>query len=167
MSVVHPVPNAVRHIEDRASKLFNFNEIRIMELLENIQYGLGYIFTTFIAGVTLDYVFPSYDEKKETQTLFLEIVVQAILLIIAAFYVRKIVKIMPFMFVLNLDIDGDGRIPRYRPYESTEFQGELMMGVIFISSQRNLIKKVELLSDRLYKYLFNVEREDQVGEAGV
>ena len=67
---------------------------------------------------------------------------------------------------LNLDIDGDGRIPRYRPYESTEFQGELMMGVIFISSQRNLIKKVELLSDRLYKYIFNVEREDQVGEAG-
>ena len=156
--MIHPVADAMHHIEDRTTKLFNFNEVRIMELLENIQYGLGYIFVTFFAGVTLDYIFPSYDEKKETHVIFLETVVQCILLIVAAFYVRKIVKIMPFMFVLNLDTNGDGKIPRYRPYESTEFQGELMMSVIFISSQLNLMKKVDLLSSRLYKYLFNVER---------
>jgi len=33
-----------------------------------------------------------------------------------------------------------------------------MMGVIFIASQLNLIKKVELLSERMYKYLFSVNR---------
>lgn len=159
MSIVHPVPDAIDHIKSRTEKLFNFNEIRVMELLENVQYGLGYIATAFIAGISLDYLFPIYNKEKETRDLFIEIVAQCILLIIAAFYVRKIVKIMPFLFVINWDIDGDGRIPKYKPYESTEFQGELMMGVIFLSSQINLMKKVELLSERVYKYIFNVERE--------
>jgi len=158
MSIIHPVPNAVKYIESRTEKLLRFNEVRIMELLENIQYGVGYIVTTFLAGVTLDYIFPLYNEETPTENLIFEIVFQSILLIIAAFYIRKLVKIMPFLFVINFDVDGDGRIPKYKPYESTEFQGELMMGVIFIASQLNLIKKVELLSERMYKYLFSVNR---------
>ena len=158
MSIVHPVPNAIKYIESRTEKLLRFNEVRIMELLENIQYGVGYIVTTFLEGVNLDYIFPLYNEETATENLIFEIVFQSILLIIAAFYIRKLVKIMPFLFVINFDVDGDGRIPRYKPYESTEFQGELMMGVIFIASQLNLIKKVELLSERMYKYLFSVNR---------
>jgi hypothetical protein len=40
-----------------------------MELLENIQYGVGYIVTTFLAGVTLDYIFPLYNEETPTENL--------------------------------------------------------------------------------------------------
>ena len=83
----------------------------------------------------------------------MEIIFQIIALIIGAFYIRKIVKIMPFLFVINYDIDGDGRIPKYRPYQSTEFEGELMMGLVFIASQKNLLNKIDLISDRLYAYL--------------
>jgi hypothetical protein len=153
MSIVHPVPNAIEHIQDRTQKLFNFNEVRIMELLENVQYGLGYMGLAFIIGVSLDYVFPKYDEEQDTRQVILEIALQIVLLIVGAFYIRKIVKIMPFLFVINFDIDGDGRIPKYRPYESTEFEGELMMGLVFVASQRNLLNKIDLVSERLYAYL--------------
>lgn len=153
MSLIRPVPDAIEHIHDRASKLFNFNEVRIMELLENVQYGLGYMSLAFIIGVALDYIFPKFDNEQETHQVVMEVTLQIILLIIGAFYIRKIVKIMPFLFVIQFDIDGDGRIPKYRPYESTEFEGELMMGLVFVASQRNLLNKIDLISDRLYTYL--------------
>ena len=153
MSIIHPVPNAIDHIQDRTQKLLNFNEIRVMELLEIVQYGLGYMGLAFIIGVSLDYLFPRFDEEQDTHQVLIEIILQIILLLIGAFYIRKIVKIMPFLFVVNFDIDGDGRIPKYRPYESTEFEGELMMGLVFVASQRNLLNKIDLISTRLYAYL--------------
>ena len=69
MSIIHPVPNALEHIQERTQKLLNFNEVRIMELLENIQYGLGYMGLAFIIGVSLDYLFPKFDEEQDTRVV--------------------------------------------------------------------------------------------------
>ena len=151
---ISPDVNSYTYFMDRLQKLFNLNEVRIMELLEVVQYGALYLITTFIAGVSLDYLFPKYDAKKDTKRILAEVFLQSILLIISAFYVRKIVKLCPFMGVVNIDLNGDGRIPKYRPYESTEYMGEMMMSVIFISVQMNLLRKVNELSTRLYTWIY-------------
>ncbi len=153
-----PEADYKKHIQERIRSLFLFDEIRVMELLETVQFGIGYLVVGFFAGTLLDYSFPNYKEDVETKTLFLEVLFQGILLAIAVFYVRKIVKIMPFMFALNTDINGDGRIGKYHPYLATEYSGEVMIAVVMLGAQFNLIKKLDLLSRRLYKWLYNEEK---------
>lgn len=132
-----------------------------MELLETIQFGLGYLIVGFLAGTTLDYAFPHFKEDISTKELFFEVLLQGILLAIAVFYVRKIVKIMPFLFVLGTDINGDGRVDKYHPYLATEYSGEVMIALVMIGAQFNLIKKIDLLSRRLYRWLYNEEKTVQ------
>jgi hypothetical protein len=149
------------HIHERIRSLFLFNEVRLMELLETVQFGIGYLVVGFIAATILDYSFPHYKEDISTEELFLEVLLQGILLAITIFYVRKIVKIMPFLFMLNIDINGDGKIDKYSPYLASEYGGEVMIALVMIGGQFNLIKKLDLLSRRLYKWLYNQEKKVQ------
>ena len=160
-SLITPEKGYKQHIQERIRSLFLFNEVRVMELLETIQFGVGYLVVGFVAGTILDYTFPGYKEDIETKTLFFEVLLQGILLAISVFYVRKIVKIMPFLFVLNTDINGDGKIDKYHPYMATEYSGEVMIALVMIGAQFNLIKKIDLLSRRLYKWLFSEEKTIQ------
>jgi hypothetical protein len=158
---ITPEKGYKQHIQERIRSLFLFNEVRVMELLETIQFGIGYLVVGFLAGTILDYSFPHYKEEISTQELFLEVLLQGVLLAIAVFYVRKIVKIMPFMFVLGSDINGDGKVDKYHPYMATEYSGEVMIAVVMLGAQFNLIKKLDLLSRRLYRWLYNEEKKVQ------
>ena len=158
---ITPEKGYKQHIQERIRSLFLFNEVRVMELLETIQFGIGYLVVGFIAGTILDYSFPHYKEDISTRELFIEVLLQGVLLAIAVFYVRKIVKIMPFLFVLNSDINGDGKVDKYHPYMATEYSGEVMIAVVVLGAQFNLIKKLDLLSRRLYKWLYNEEKTVQ------
>ena len=158
---ISPEPEYKQHMQERIRSLFLFNEVRVMELLETIQFGIGYLFVGFTAGTLLDYSFPNFKEDIDTRTLFLEVLLQGILLAVAVFYVRKIVKIMPFLFVLNADINGDGKVDKYHPYLASEYGGEVMIAVVMLGAQFNLIKKLDLLSRRLYKWLYSEEKTVQ------
>jgi hypothetical protein len=160
-TIISPEKGYKQHIQERIRSLFLFNEVRIMELLETLQFGIGYLVVGFIAGTLLDYTFPHYKEDIETKTLFFEVLLQGVLLAISVFYVRKIVKIMPFVFVLHKDINGDGKIDKYHPYQATEYSGEVMIALVLIGAQFNLIKKIDLLSRRLYRWIYNEEKTIQ------
>jgi hypothetical protein len=160
MFTVKPDPRALEHVRERSQKLFLTNDIRLMELLESIQYGVAYLIVGFSVGVILDYSFPAYDEKVSTRNLFLEVALQCLLLIIFTFYLRKLVKVMPFLFML--DFTGSGRVS-YKPYEAEEYGGEIMIALVFLGAQFNLIKKLDLLSRRFYKWLYDEEKA--VGES--
>jgi hypothetical protein len=160
MLSIKPEPHALEHIRERSQKLLLTNEVRLMELLESIQYGIAYLFIGFGVGVTLDYSFPAYDEKTKTSILFLEVALQCLFLIILTFYLRKLVKIMPFLFMV--DLKGTGRVS-YRPYEAEEYGGEVMIALVFLGAQFNLIKKMDLLSRRFYKWLYDEEKT--IGES--
>lgn len=156
---ITPEKGFKQHIQERVRSLFLFNEVRVMELLETVQFGIGYLVVGFFGGTLLDYSFPHFKEDIETKRLFLEVLLQGILLAITVFYVRKIVKIMPFLFVLNTDVNGDGKIDAYHPYQATEYSGEVMIALVVVGAQFNLIKKIDLLSRRLYKWIYGEEKK--------
>lgn len=145
-STLGPLQYSIQRIEN----LIRLNDIRIMELLESVQYGLGYVCMGFFAGVLNDFFYPRFDETKQTIWVFLEVLAQCITCIILVFYVRKIVKIMPFAFHIS---------DKYHPYKSTEYSGELMISIVFIGSQFNIIKKIELLGRRLYNVTTGEQKE--------
>lgn len=148
------------HVRERTEKLLLRNDVRVMELLESIQFGIAYLVVGFAVGVGLDYSFPAYNETVKTSTLFLEISLQCLLLIVSTFYLRKLVKIMPFLF--TIDMAGTGK-SSYKPYQVEEYGGEVMIALVFLGSQFTLIKKLDLLSRRFYKWIYDEEKA--VGES--
>lgn len=152
-SFVHPEKKALDHIEERVRSLLRFDMIRIMQLLESLQFGMGYLIIGFIIGISLDWSFPVYSEDEKLSKVFKDVVFQSILLIIAVFYSRKIVKIMPFLFVIGQD--GN----KYKPYQASEYSGEIMISLALIGTQFNLVKKLDFLSRQIYQFFFNEERK--------
>ena len=130
------------HFISRVRKLFNLNTIRINEIAEIIQYTILYGIVAFYVGTWINATFPHFDKSKSTTELMLEVLGETIILTICVFYIRKLVKIVPFIFHLP------GK-QAYNPYLSTEFHGEIVISVIFITLQTNLVKKLEELSKRI------------------
>jgi hypothetical protein len=154
-----PDKHASEYFQERVDKLIRINEVRIMELLESFQYGIGYIVICFFLGVSLDFLFPKFDEKKDVLLIFGEVVLQCLSLILFVFYGRKLVKIMPFLFHFNRAIFGGSSVPKYRAYESTEYEGEVVIGFVLVATQTNLLKKIDLLSRELYNLMYHDERD--------
>jgi hypothetical protein len=124
---------------------------RLYHILESLQYGILYLIAAFIGGVGLDFTFPHADDTKTTGEIFREVTLQCLLLILVVYFVRYCVKSVPILFPV-----GPGS--SYVPYQTAEFDGEMMMGLVFLSSQLNLLQKISTLSHRLYEYLFDEER---------
>lgn len=160
MLTIGPEDHAMEHVRERSQKLFLNSDIRAMELLESIQYGILYLVLGFGSGVALDYAMPSYNEQVKTSTLFLEVALQSLLLIVITFYLRKLIKIVPFLFVIGFP--GSGK-SSFKPYQSEEYGGEVMIALVLLGAQFNLIKKLDLLSRRFYKWLYDEEKA--VGES--
>jgi hypothetical protein len=115
-------------------------------MLESVQYGILYLFAAFFGGVSLDFSFPHYDPKKPIDIIFREAILQSILLVLIVIVIRFFIKKVPILFPTPFN---------YIPHRVPEFNGEMMMGFIFLGCQINLIQKIDFLANKLYNYLFD------------
>ena len=121
----------------------------VYSILEALQYGALYCLSAFAGGVGLDFTFPRFKKETPTHELLREVVFQSLALIVVVFFIRLMIQQVPVLFP----------VPRgYVPYETAEFNGEMMMGLVFLSSQVNLLAKIDELSKRLYKYYYAEEK---------
>ena len=153
-----PENGALKTFKMRLVSLFRFDEIRVMQIMENIQYGLIYFVLGFAFGTLIDSVFPAFDEKAPVENTVIEVILQTISVIIVVFYIKKIAKIIPFMFVLNWDLNGDGHVSPYKPYRSMEYNGNITIGLVLLGSQFNFIKKIDLISRDIYSRYMNLDK---------
>ena len=130
--------------------------------MEIFQYSIIYFVFGFILGSTLDTLFPQFDEKKDINSVIVETIGQLISFAILIFYVRKIVKLIPFLFVINWDLNGDGKVGKYKPYSTNEYEGELTIGIVVVASQINLIKKIDLLCREFQSKVQGIERKSSL-----
>jgi hypothetical protein len=121
-------------------------------ILESIQYGILYMVAAFLGGVGLDFSFPHYDPKKPVDEIRREVIYQCIMLVLVVILVRSIVKSVPFLIPVPKGLN-------FIPYKTAEFNGEMMMGFVFLGCQLNLIQKLDFLAGRLYIWLFDEERK--------
>lgn len=152
---------AARHFKERLASLLKMDEVRVMTLLEALQYSLLYALLGYLTGSGLDAVFPVFDEKKPIKDVVFEVIGQTLAFVLLIFYVRKIVKLVPFLFVVNWDLNGNGRVPKYRSYETTEYGGEITIALVLIASQMNLLRKIDLLSRQLYAMMTGTDKRKE------
>jgi hypothetical protein len=124
----------------------------IYKSLESLQYGFLYLVAAFLGGIGLDFTFPRYTKDRETGRLIGEIIGQCLALVLVVILIRHIIQNIPLLF----PILGSGH--RYMPYGTNEFNGEMMMGLVFLSSQLNLLAKIDDLAKRIYFAVFNEEK---------
>ena len=150
--------HAVKHINTQIKNLFQMDDVRLMEILESVQFGLGYLIVGFFIGTILDYSFPNFDDNTPVRTVFLEVLFQSLAIIVLVFYVRKLVKIMPSVFDLHF-LSKSGKV-KFRPYTTTEYSGELMISLAIIGAQFHLIRKLDFLSKKLYEFIYKRKRHE-------
>jgi hypothetical protein len=139
------VPGAAKHFEQGMDDLMRLDKGRLNELLEIVQYGAAYCITAFVASSALNLFFTPYSESVSTGRLAAEVIWELLLNVITIYYLRLFVKAMPALHLVGARNDA---------YKTTEFNGEVAIGIIFIGVQFRLIKKLDLLANRLYKIFF-------------
>lgn len=139
------VPGAATHFERGLEDLVRFDKGRMNELLEIVQYGTVYCITAFVASSGLNLLFTPYSEKVSTGRLAAEVIWELLLNVITIYYLRLLVRSVPALHLVGARNDA---------YKTTEFNGEIAISIIFIGVQFRLIKKLDLLANRLYKIFF-------------
>lgn len=137
------------YFEQRLESLLATDSIRFMQLFEILQYGFLYIVVSFLIGSFLDTLFSEPKETTPTVQLLTETTLQSLLFVLSVFYIRKLVKLVP----LGIHTKG------YRPYETTEYSGEIAIAVVLIATQFGLLKKIDILSHRFYKDFLGLEKK--------
>ncbi len=154
---IGPEPDAYKHFIEHLGSLTQFDIIRFNELLELIQYNVIYCISAFIGGFSINAIFPEYDETVSIGRLSLEIIGELLALVLVVFYIRRFVKTIPFLFHLT----GSG--PNgFKPYLTTEYQGEIALGIIFVGVQFRLIRKLALLANKLGNAIFKSKTVNEV-----
>ena len=142
---------ASEYMSKRLDNLIATDKNRLMQVLELIQYSFLYFFVAFVTGTMMDNIFPDYDPKETSTQIIVEVLTQSILTIIVAFYIRKLVKIIPFAFVIK----GSKFIPGL----TSEYHGDMMIGaIVFVSVQVNLLRKINELGVRSYNQMTGKHR---------
>ena len=118
--------------------LFKFNKTRINEILEIIYYGTIYMILSYSLGHFLNNIFPKLDKTKTNHELILEILLQGIATALCVFYIRKIAHLLHLPFSFG----------RFAKNKTTEYEGEVMISIVFIATQVNVIDKITWLSNK-------------------
>jgi hypothetical protein len=128
----------IKHIERGANDLVKFDKGRFSQILEIIQYSILYAFAAGLFGLLLERIFPVPDETKQTHIILFEVLAQCVMSALSVFYLRKIVKIVPFILESGT----------YKTHNVDEYNGEIMIAIVFVGIQKNLITKIEILRNR-------------------
>lgn len=135
------------------NSLLKFDSIRILKLLEMIQYSIiGFILTLLIGNIINDIFFYEYDVQTLTNFQLINyILIELIIIVIVVYYIRKIVLIFPFFF-MNIN-------KKYIPSKKNEASIGYIVGTGIILTQTitKLNEKITELDKRFKNYLINIK----------
>lgn len=130
----------LNHIQGRIKDLTRLDTKRLYQVIEILQYSILYAFVTGFFGICLEKLFPTPDEKKSTHRILFEVLLQCMLSALSVFYLRKIVKVVPFILEKE---------KYYETHSVEEYNGEIMIAIVFVGVQKNLLTKIDILRSRL------------------
>ncbi len=110
---------------------------RFKELTEIIQYSVIYIIICLIFGIVLNKLSPNPDENEKSYIIFIDLIIQSILISLCVYYIRKICHLIPPFF----------NIKRH----THAFNGDIMIAIIFFTTQTKIPRKIDILHKR-FKY---------------
>ncbi len=92
----------------------------------------------FYIGYHIELLFPKPDPKKPAYQTMIEIILQCLVSALSIYYIRKIVRFIPFIFETNCE---------YKPHDIEEYGGEITIAIIFVGVQKNILNKIDILRE--------------------
>ena len=120
-------------------RLFRHDTIRVLKIAEIIQYAVLASILGFGVSYVLNKYTPKVNKKKHKFIIFIEILLQLAVLIFFAYYINKIVEIIPFF--------GEGISSNYIPSKKGEADIGVNLGLayVYVASQLRLNEKIAFL----------------------
>lgn len=121
-------------------RVFKFDIIRILKIMEISQYSIISFLISLLIGKYINDLFDHYDEHKYYIKLLYELILHVFILTVATYYIRKISLAIPFILKPLIDYQKIKYIPSKK--------GESILGValgisyVFMATQTNLINKI-------------------------
>jgi hypothetical protein len=142
------------HFKKGMLDFIRIDRMRLFQLLGIFQYTILYGLVCFYLGSTLESFFPDADEAKSSWTIAVEVLGQCFILAVSLFYIRIFIKAVPAIptFFLHRRTRGHGDLST-ASYRFSEYQGELIVAIIFIGVQLNLLTKISILAKRFLNML--------------
>ena len=128
-------------MKNKFSDLLTFDDYRLTQLFEIIQFSVLYIIICLIAGIYLDYLFPDPDESKSSLHILLELSFHSVIVALSVFYIRKICHLFPLMF----------KTKNFREIHTREYDGEIIVAIVFFTTQKKIFQKINILHKRFLK----------------
>ena len=128
-------------MKNKFSDLVTFDDFRLTQLFEIIQFSVLYIIICLIAGIYLDYLFPDPDKSKSSLHILLELSLHSVIVALSVFYIRKICHLVPLMF----------KVKNFREVHTREYDGEIIVAIVFFTSQKKIFEKISILHKRFLK----------------
>jgi len=127
--------------QSKIDDLFTFDNFRLTQIFEIIQFSVLYILICLIAGIYLDYIFPEPDETKSTLHIMIELSIHSIVVALAVFYIRKLCHLVPLVF----------KVKGFRDLHTREYDGEIIVAIVFFTTQKKIFQKINILHKRFLK----------------
>ncbi len=130
----------IKKMKNAIADIIRVDDIRIIEIVELMYYSFFYTVLGLFTGTGVNRIFParSLTESPSWQ-VFIETIIQVMIISLVVFYIKKIVKIIPSPFTY---------VSNYCPYIFTETVSIVILGVVIISTQSSLVNKFEILGNR-------------------
>jgi len=141
------------HFEAGVKDFARLDKVRLINIGGSIQYGILYCLVFFFIGIILHNIFPALNKSDPLFNIFLWIILQSVIIIIAAFYVEKFVEIFPgiFAFFPKYFDMNDLLAKGFIPYGIDEYKGNMAASLILIGTQYQLLNKVEYFTTEFSK----------------
>ena len=141
------------HFEAGVKDFARLDKVRLINIGGSIQYGILYCLVFFFIGIILHNIFPALNKSDPLLHTFLWIILQSVVIIIAAFYVEKFVEIFPgiFSFFPKFFDMNELLSKGFIPYGIDEYKGNMAASLILIGTQYQLLNKVEYFTTEFSK----------------
>lgn len=139
------------HFEAGMKDFTRLDKVRFINIAGSIQYGILYSIAYFIVGIALHIIFPPLIKGQPLFNLFLWIILQCLVLVIASFYVDKLIEAIPgFASFFPNYFDFTNLLAKgFIPYGVSEYKGNMASNIVLIGTQVNLLNKVAYLTQEI------------------
>lgn len=140
--------NPYVHFKSGMKDFFRIDNVRLVNILGSIQYGLLYAIVFFFGGIFIETLFPKYSPTAAFRTLALQVLLQCIVLTILIFYARKFIESIPGLMTFFPNKVNEEKLIEHGlvPYTLDEYKGETMMSIILVGVSINLLRKIGRLA---------------------
>ncbi len=130
---------------EKLSSIFEFSTIRLQKILHMGQIAFFGLILSITSAPILNKFSFELEEKEETYIIFLKLALEMIMLVIVLYYIRKITKLVPFLFQFTKEYN-----PVRKSSDGESLVGNtIAMAIVYANFLTKLKDKIKFIGNKV------------------